>query len=55
VDVVNGAVDDEELEAELEALGDELAMEEELKEEEGTVPRYPDLLVDTNHAAIWRE
>lgn len=32
-------VDDEELEAELEALGDELAMEEELKEEEGAVPR----------------
>jgi hypothetical protein len=37
---VNGVVDDEELEAELEALGDELAMEDELKEEEGAVPRY---------------
>jgi hypothetical protein len=47
VNVVNGVVDDEELEAELEALGDELAMEEELKEEEGTVPRYP------NHL-LWR-
>jgi hypothetical protein len=33
-------VDEEDLEAELEALGDELAMEEELKEEEGAVPRY---------------
>jgi len=32
-------VDEADLEAELEALGDELAMEEELKEEEGTVPR----------------
>jgi len=32
--------DDEELEAELEALGDELAMEDELKEEEGAVPSY---------------
>lgn len=32
-------VDEEDLEAELEALGDELAMEEELKEEEGAVPR----------------
>ena len=28
------------MEAELEALGDELAMEDELKEEEGAVPRY---------------
>lgn len=34
-----GLVDEEDLEAELEALGDELALEEELKEEEGTVPR----------------
>jgi charged multivesicular body protein 5 len=33
-------VDEEDLEAELEALGDELAMEDELKEEEGAVPRY---------------
>jgi hypothetical protein len=33
-------VDEDELEAELEALGDELAMEDELKEEEGAVPRY---------------
>jgi len=33
-------VDEEDLEAELEALGDELAMEEELKEDEGAVPRY---------------
>jgi hypothetical protein len=32
-------VDEEDLEAELEALGDELAMEEELNEEEGAVPR----------------
>jgi hypothetical protein len=37
---VNSIDDDEELEAELEALGDELAMEEELKEEEGAMPRY---------------
>jgi hypothetical protein len=36
---VNILVDEEDLEAELEALGDELAMEEELKEEEGAVPR----------------
>lgn len=35
----DGLVDEEDLEAELEALGDELAMEEELKEEEGAVPR----------------
>ena len=34
-----GLVDEEDLEAELEALGDELAFEDELKEEEGTVPR----------------
>ena len=33
------AVDEEELEAELEALGEELALEDELKEEEGSVPR----------------
>ena len=33
-------VDEEELEAELEALGDELAMDEELKEQEGAIPRY---------------
>jgi hypothetical protein len=37
-------VDEEDLEAELEALGDEFAMEE-LKEEEGTVPRYCSLAV----------
>ena len=37
---VNGVVVDEELESELEALCDELAMEDELKEEEGAVPRY---------------
>jgi hypothetical protein len=35
----NIIVDEEDLEAELEALGEELAMEEELKEEEGAVPR----------------
>jgi charged multivesicular body protein 5 len=32
-------VDEEDLEAELEALGEELAMEDELKEEEGAIPR----------------
>jgi len=32
--------DEEDLEAELEALGDELAMEEEPKGEEGAVPSY---------------
>ena len=33
-------VDEEDLEAELEALADDLALEEELKEEEGAVPSY---------------
>ena len=33
-------VDEEDLEAELEALGDDVAMEEELKTEEGAIPRY---------------
>jgi hypothetical protein len=37
--LANIVVDEEDLEAELEALGEELAMEEELKEEEGAVPR----------------
>ena len=37
--LANILVDEEDLEAELEALGEELAMEEELKEEEGAVPR----------------
>lgn len=32
--------DEEDLDAELEALADEVAMEEELKEEEGAVPSY---------------
>jgi hypothetical protein len=34
-------VDEEDLEAELEALGEELAMEDELKEEGGPIPRHP--------------
>jgi hypothetical protein len=33
-------VDEEDLEAELEALGDEVAMEEEIKTDEGAIPRY---------------
>jgi hypothetical protein len=38
-------VDEEDLEAELEALGEELAMEDELKEEGGSIPRHPKLSV----------
>ena len=45
-------VDEEDLEAELEALGDELAMEEELKEEEGAVPRYLPRCSCVNHGYL---
>ena len=49
------SVDEEDLEAELEALGDELAMEEELKEEEGAVPRYFNVSFHANLPVIWKE
>lgn len=41
-------VDEEDLEAELEALGDEVALEEELKSEEGAVPRCVESSNDSN-------